>query len=124
MCLIKSPDERALIVSNSFSVSYRDAIRSCGADTCIDALVDRVKVATFMGADRAHMLRHAIHVAAASASSPSWAHIAACWAGFRWASAINHDLSFRMAQPPVQRYLPGLLRRSLQQISAASQRPG
>lgn len=95
-----------------------------GADACIDAVgtepethasfdsvVDRVKVATFMGTDRPHVLRQAIHCC----RSFGTVSIVGVYGGFLdnipMGSAINRGLTFRMAQTPVQRYLPGLLDR-------------
>ena len=95
-----------------------------GADACIDAVgtepetrasfdsvVDRVKVATFMGTYRPHVLRQAIHCC----RSFGTVSIVGVYGGFLdnipMGSAINRGLTFRMAQTPVQRYLPGLLDR-------------
>ncbi|RKK03080.1 glutathione-dependent formaldehyde dehydrogenase [Pseudoroseomonas wenyumeiae] len=93
-----------------------------GADACIDAvgteasatgsfdsLVDRVKVATFMGTDRPHVLRQAIHCC----RNFGTVSIVGVYGGFLdkipMGSAINRGLTFRMAQTPVQHYLPMLL---------------
>jgi threonine dehydrogenase-like Zn-dependent dehydrogenase len=95
-----------------------------GADACIDAVgteadatasldsvVDRVKVATFMGTDRPHVLRQAIHCC----RNFGTVSIVGVYGGFLdkvpMGSAINRGLTFRMAQTPVQRYLPSLLKR-------------
>jgi threonine dehydrogenase-like Zn-dependent dehydrogenase len=95
-----------------------------GADSCIDAvgteasatgsvdsLVDRVKVATFMGTDRPHVLRQAIHCC----RNFGIVSIVGVYGGFLdkipMGSAINRGLTFRMAQTPVQHYLPLLLER-------------
>jgi threonine dehydrogenase-like Zn-dependent dehydrogenase len=95
-----------------------------GADACIDAVgtepettasfdsvVDRVKVATFMGTDRPHVLRQAIHCC----RNFGVVSIIGVYGGFvdkiPMGSAINRGLTFRMAQTPVQRYLPKLLDR-------------
>lgn len=93
-----------------------------GADACIDAvgtepetmsgldaMVDRVKVATFMGTDRPHVLRQAIHCC----RNFGTVSIVGVYGGFLdkipMGSAINRGLTFRMAQTPVQHYLPQLL---------------
>ena len=93
-----------------------------GADACIDAvgteplanssfyaMVDRVKVATFMGTDRPHVLRQAIHCA----RNFGTVSVVGVYGGFLdkipFGSAINRGLTFRMGQTPVQRYLPKLL---------------
>jgi threonine dehydrogenase-like Zn-dependent dehydrogenase len=95
-----------------------------GADACIDAVgtepetaasfdsvVDRVKVATFMGTDRPHVLRQAIHCC----RNFGVVSIVGVYGGFvdkiPMGSAINRGITFRMAQTPVQRYLPKLLGR-------------
>lgn len=93
-----------------------------GADACIDAvgtepdatssfysMVDRVKVATFMGTDRPHVLRQAIHCC----RNFGTVSIVGVYGGFLdkipMGSAINRGITMRMAQTPVQRYLPKLL---------------
>ncbi|MBV9115804.1 MAG: zinc-binding dehydrogenase, partial [Acetobacteraceae bacterium] len=95
-----------------------------GADACIDAVgtepettasvdsvVDRIKVATFMGTDRPHVLRQAIHCC----RNFGTVSIVGVYGGLLdkvpMGSAINRGLTFRMAQTPVQHYLPGLLER-------------
>lgn len=95
-----------------------------GADACIDAvgtepetlgsldsILDRVKVATFMGTDRPHVLRQAIHCC----RNFGTVSIVGVYGGFvdkiPMGSAINRGLTFRMAQTPVQHYLPMLLER-------------
>jgi threonine dehydrogenase-like Zn-dependent dehydrogenase len=95
-----------------------------GADACIDAvgteaestasfdsMLDRVKVATFMGTDRPHVLRQAIHCC----RNFGTVSIVGVYGGFLdkvpMGSAINRGLTFKMAQTPVQRYLPTLLER-------------
>src|SRR4051812_25332144 len=95
-----------------------------GADACIDAVgtephttgsfdsvVDRVKVATFMGTDRPHVLRQAIHCC----RNFGTVSIVGVYGGFLdkipMGSAINRGLTFRMAQTPVQGYMPKLLER-------------
>ncbi len=95
-----------------------------GADACIDAVgteadasaswdsrLDRIKVATFMGTDRPHVLRQAIHCC----RNFGTVSIVGVYGGFLdkipMGSAINRGLTFRMAQTPVQRYLPLLMER-------------
>ena len=95
-----------------------------GADACIDAVgtepattasfdsvIDRIKVATFMGTDRPHVLRQAIHCC----RNFGTVSVVGVYGGFLdkipFGSAINRGLTFRMAQTPVQRYLPELLDR-------------
>ena len=94
-----------------------------GADACIDAvgtepdatagadsMLDRIKVATFMGTDRPHVLRQAIHCC----RNFGVVSIVGVYGGYLdnipMGSAINRGLTFRMAQTPVQAYLPKLLR--------------
>lgn len=93
-----------------------------GADACIDAvgtepetmasadsILDRIKVATFMGTDRPHVLRQAIH----GCRNFGVVSMVGVYGGFldkiRMGSAINRGLTFRMAQTPVQHYMPKLL---------------
>jgi threonine dehydrogenase-like Zn-dependent dehydrogenase len=94
-----------------------------GADACIDAVGteadpsasldsrwDRIKVATFMGTDRPHVLRQAIHCC----RNFGIVSIVGVYGGLLdkipMGSAINRGLTFRMAQTPVQHYLPKLLK--------------
>jgi threonine dehydrogenase-like Zn-dependent dehydrogenase len=96
--------------------------RGRGADACIDAvgtepettasfdsMIDRLKVATFMGTDRPHVLRQAIHCC----RNFGVVSVIGVYGGFLdkipMGSAINRGITFRMAQTPVQRYLPKLL---------------
>jgi threonine dehydrogenase-like Zn-dependent dehydrogenase len=93
-----------------------------GPDSCIDAvgtepdstasfdsMVDRVKVATFIGTDRPHVLRQAIHCV----RNFGTVSIVGVYGGFLdkipFGSAVNRGITFRMAQTPVQHYLPKLL---------------
>jgi threonine dehydrogenase-like Zn-dependent dehydrogenase len=95
-----------------------------GADACIDAvgtephtsasfdsMLDRIKVATFTGTDRPHVLRQAIH----NTRNFGVVSIIGVYGGFLdkipMGSAINRGLTFRMAQTPVQHYLPMLMER-------------
>lgn len=95
-----------------------------GADACIDAvgtephtsasfdsMLDRLKVATFTGTDRPHVLRQAIN----NTRNFGVVSIIGVYGGFvdkvPMGSAINRGLTFRMAQTPVQRFLPGLMDR-------------
>ncbi|MDQ0457852.1 zinc-dependent alcohol dehydrogenase [Rhizobium paknamense] len=95
-----------------------------GADACIDAVgteadsassfyarIDRLKVATFMGTDRPHVLRQAIHCC----RNFGTVSVVGVYGGFLdkipMGSAINRGLTFHMAQTPVQRYMPRLLER-------------
>ncbi|MBS9720645.1 glutathione-dependent formaldehyde dehydrogenase [Tianweitania sp. BSSL-BM11] len=101
-----------------------DLTKGRGADACIDAVgteplmssgldavIDRVKVATFMGTDRPHVLRQAIHCT----RNFGTVSIVGVYGGFLdkipFGSAINRGLTFRMAQTPVQSYLPQLMKR-------------
>ncbi|MBS7700055.1 MULTISPECIES: zinc-dependent alcohol dehydrogenase [unclassified Chelatococcus] len=94
-----------------------------GADACIDAvgteaattasadsMLDRVKVALFMGTDRPHVLRQAIHCC----RNFGTVSIVGVYGGFLdkvpMGSAINRGLKFRMAQTPVQSYMGKLLK--------------
>jgi threonine dehydrogenase-like Zn-dependent dehydrogenase len=76
-----------------------------------DSVIDRIKVATFMGTDRPHVLRQAIHCT----RNFGTVSIVGVYGGFvdkiPMGSAINRGLTFRMAQTPVQHYLPILMER-------------
>jgi threonine dehydrogenase-like Zn-dependent dehydrogenase len=95
-----------------------------GADACIDAVggeahaaasfdsvIDKVKAATYLGTDRPHVLRQAIHCC----RNFGTVSIVGVYGGFLdkipFGSAINRGLTFRMAQTPVQHYLPQLMER-------------
>ena len=95
-----------------------------GADACIDAvgtephtsasfdsMLDRLKVATFTGTDRPHVLRQAIN----NTRNFGIVSIIGVYGGFvdkiPMGSAINRGLTFRMAQTPVQHYLSMLMER-------------
>ncbi|CFX04508.1 S-(hydroxymethyl)glutathione dehydrogenase [Candidatus Filomicrobium marinum] len=101
----------------------QDMTRGRGADACIDAvgtephstasidsIVDRLKVATFMGTDQPHVLRQAIECC----RNFGVVSIVGVYGGYLdkipFGSAINRGLTIRMAQTPVQHYLPKLLR--------------
>lgn len=94
-----------------------------GADACIDcvgtepytmsgidAVVDRVKVATYLGTDRPHVLREAIQCC----RNFGTVSIVGVYGGYLdkipFGSAINRGLTFRMAQTPVQAYMTKLLK--------------
>lgn len=95
-----------------------------GADACIDAVGteadasasldsrwDRIKVATFMGTDRPHVLRQAIHCCRNFGTVSLIGFYGGYLDKIPMGSAINRGLTFRMAQTPVQHYLPQLLGR-------------
>jgi threonine dehydrogenase-like Zn-dependent dehydrogenase len=93
-----------------------------GADACIDAVgtepettsglgavVDRIKVATFMGTDRPHVLRQAIECCRNFGTVSIVGVYGGLLDNLPMGSAINRGLTLRMAQTPVQRYMPKLL---------------
>jgi threonine dehydrogenase-like Zn-dependent dehydrogenase len=69
-----------------------------------------VRVATFLGTDRPHVLREAIRCCRNFGAIS----IVGVYGGYLdkmpMGSAINRGLTFRMAQTPVQSYMPKLLR--------------
>ena len=73
--------------------------------------MDRIKLATFMGTDRPHALRQAIECC----RNFGTVSIVGVYGGYLdkipMGSAINRGLTFRMAQTPVQHYLPKLMER-------------
>ena len=102
----------------------QDMTHGRGADGCIDAvgtepdstenletMIDRVKVATLLTTDRPHVLREAIRCC----RNFGTVSIVGVYGGtldkIPMGSAINRGLTFRMAQTPVQSYLPVLLER-------------
>jgi threonine dehydrogenase-like Zn-dependent dehydrogenase len=104
----------------------QDLTKGRGADACIDAVgteadpsasldsrIDKIKVATFMGTDRPHVLRQAIMCC----RNFGIVSIVGVYGGLLdkipMGSAINRGLTFRMAQTPVQHYLPLLMDRIL-----------
>jgi threonine dehydrogenase-like Zn-dependent dehydrogenase len=95
-----------------------------GADACIDAVgteseptasfdaaLDRVKQVAWLGTDRPHVLRQAI----TNTRNGGIVSIVGVYGGLLdkvpMGSAINRGLTFKMAQTPVQKYLPSLLER-------------
>jgi threonine dehydrogenase-like Zn-dependent dehydrogenase len=101
----------------------QDLTKGRGADARIDAVgtepettaskdsvVDRIKVATFLGTDRPHVLREAIKCC----RNFGTVSIVGVYGGYvdkiPMGSAVNRSLTFRMAQTPVQHYLPRLLK--------------
>lgn len=76
-----------------------------------DSVIDRIKTATFLGTERPHVLRQAIHCT----RNFGIVSIIGVYGGFvdkiPMGSAINRGLTFRMAQTPVQKYLPLLMER-------------
>jgi threonine dehydrogenase-like Zn-dependent dehydrogenase len=95
-----------------------------GADACIDAVgtepdirsgfdtvIDRVKTATYLGTDSPHVLRQAIHCC----RNFGTVSIVGVYGGYLdkipMGSAVNRGLTFRMAQTPVQYYMPKLMER-------------
>ncbi|MDY0885658.1 zinc-dependent alcohol dehydrogenase [Dongia soli] len=106
------------------SERIRDLTKGRGADACIDAVgtepdigsgidtvVDRAKMAVLLGTDRPHVLRQAIQCC----RNFGIVSIVGVYGGVLdnvpMGSAINRGLTFKMAQTPVQRYLPHLLQR-------------
>ncbi len=95
-----------------------------GADACIDAvgteaeptasadsMLDRAKTIAWLGTDRPHVLRQAIHCC----RNFGTVSIVGVYGGYvdkiPMGSAINRGLTFRMGQTPVQKYLEPLLHR-------------
>jgi threonine dehydrogenase-like Zn-dependent dehydrogenase len=102
----------------------QDLTHGRGADACIDAVgtepktsasadsvLDRLKVATFMGTDRPHVLRQAILCCRNFGTVSIVGVYGGLLDSMPFGSAINRGLTFRKAQTPVQHYLPNLLER-------------
>jgi threonine dehydrogenase-like Zn-dependent dehydrogenase len=95
-----------------------------GTDVCIDAVgtepetkasldsvMDRIKVATFMSTDRPHVLRQAIQCCRNFGTVSIVGVYGGMLGKIPMGSAINRGLTFRMAQTPVQHYMPKLMER-------------
>ena len=104
--------------------AIQERTKGRGADACIDAVgteadgtasfdsvIDRIKVATFMGTDRPHVLRQAIHCCRNFGTVSIIGVYGGLLDKIPFGSAINRGLTFRMAQTPVQRYLVPLMER-------------
>ena len=104
--------------------ALQDLTQGRGPDACIDAVGteaetmasldsvwDRAKLATFMGTDRPHVLRQAIHCV----RNFGVVSVIGVYGGYLdkipIGSAMNRGVTLRMAQTPVQRYLPMLMQR-------------
>jgi threonine dehydrogenase-like Zn-dependent dehydrogenase len=76
-----------------------------------DSMLGRVKATVYLGTDRPYVLRQAIHCC----RNFGVVSIVGVYGGYLdkipMGSAINRGLTFRMAQTPVQHYLPMLLER-------------
>lgn len=89
-----------------------DAVGSeANATASFDSVVDKIKMATYMGTDRPHVLRQAIQCT----RNFGIVSIVGVYGGYLdkipISSAMNRGLTFRMAQTPVQHYLPLLMQR-------------
>lgn len=89
-----------------------DAVGSeAHATASFDSVIDKIKMATYMGTDRPHVLRQAIQCT----RNFGIVSIVGVYGGYLdkipMGSAMNRGLTFRMAQTPVQHYLPLLMQR-------------
>ncbi len=89
----------------------RRRLHRCGrhrirADGQLDAVLDRAKQVAWIGTDRPHVLRQAI----TNTRNGGIVSIIGVYGGLLdkvpMGSAINRGLTFKMAQTPVQKYLP------------------
>lgn len=102
----------------------KEKTKGRGPDACIDAVgteadptasldssIDRAKTAVFLGTDRPHVLRQAIECC----RNFGIVSIVGVYGGYLdkipLGAAVNRGLTLRMAQTPVQAYLPSLLER-------------
>ncbi|CEK10049.1 zinc-dependent alcohol dehydrogenase [Legionella hackeliae] len=98
--------------------------RGLGPERCIDAvgceahvgptfdsIMDRVKQATYLTTDRAHVLREAIRCCAKAGTISMPGVYLDTLDNIPFGAAMNKGLTFRMGQTHVQRYLPILLRK-------------
>ena len=96
--------------------SRRRCLHRCGRHRArnqgkLDSVIDRIKVATFMGTDRPHVLRQAIQCCRNFGTVSIVGVYGGMLDNIPMGSAINRGLTFRMAQTPVQHYLPKLMER-------------
>jgi threonine dehydrogenase-like Zn-dependent dehydrogenase len=88
-----------------------DAVGLEAHGTSIDALYDRVKVAAYLGTDRAHALRQAIH----SCRKGGTISVPGVYGGFLdkfpFGAAFSKGLTFKMGQTHVHKYMQPLLKR-------------
>ena len=88
-----------------------DAVGLEAHGASVDALVDRVKAATFLATDRPHVLREAIQVCRKGGT----VSVPGVYGGFvdkiPIGAAMNKGLTFKMGQTHVHRYLRPLLER-------------
>ena len=120
----KSGAETLDFMKDDIYGSLQEKTEGRGADACIDAvgteahatgsfdsMLDRAKQAAFLGSDRPHVLRQAIH----NCRNGGIVSIVGVYGGLLdkipMGSAINRGLTFRMSQTPVQKYLPILMDR-------------
>jgi len=75
----------------------------------LDAVIDRVKVATMMATDRAHALRQAINCCGKGGTVSVPGVYAGLIDKFPFGAAFGKSLTFKMGQTHVHRYLPRLL---------------
>ena len=88
-----------------------DAVGLEAHGTSIDALYDRLKVAAYLGTDRAHALRQAIH----SCRKGGTISVPGVYGGFLdkfpFGAAFSKGLTFKMGQTHVHKYMQPLLKR-------------
>jgi threonine dehydrogenase-like Zn-dependent dehydrogenase len=101
--------------------SLMDMTGGLGPDSCIDAvgleahgatldaLYDRIKVATYMATDRAHVLRQAIRVCRKGGTISIPGVYGGLVDKFPMGPAFGKGLTFKMGQTHVHRYLPKLI---------------
>jgi Alcohol dehydrogenase GroES-associated len=104
----------------------RDVIDAVGTEphstASFDSVVDRIKVvATFMGTDRPHVLRQAIHCCRTLAQCPLSASTAASWIRFRCVSSgakIDKNHRYKIRQADTLSFRPAKLAAVLGPIKA------
>jgi threonine dehydrogenase-like Zn-dependent dehydrogenase len=88
-----------------------DAVGMEAHGTSIDAIVDRIKTATFLGTDQPHALREAIM----GCRKGGTVSLAGVYGGFLdkmpMGAAFGKGLTFKMGQTHVHKYLPALMER-------------
>ncbi len=77
----------------------------------LDAVIDRVKAATFLATDRPHALRQAIDCCRKGGTVSAPGVYGGFLDKFPFGAAFNKGLTFKMGQTHMQKYLPPLLER-------------
>jgi len=103
------PDRLKELTGGRGPDSCIDAVGLEAHGMAIDAVVDRVKAATFLATDRPHALREAIQTCRKGGTVSIPGVYGGLLDKLNFGAAFNKGLTFRMGQTHVQRYLKPLL---------------